>query len=185
MKTILCLLILFFNCALCAQNEKTIITEKSELKWTAKNSITGDYTGTLSFKSGSLIVKEMQVISANIQVDMLSLVAENKELQEHIRGEDFFDVKKYPSSSFRLTDAAKITNDSIQGTGILTIIDESTEIKCPVLIQSSERYLIVKGQLMIDRTKFGIYHNNSSFMQRMKEKAIVDEFEIEFSLYFE
>ena len=79
---------------------------------------------------------------------------------------------------------SSIENDSIKVSGEMTIIGETVELTWPVSIIQGEKGVLIKSKMKIDRTKFGIYHNNSSFMKRMKEKMVAEEFEIEFNIVF-
>lgn len=52
---------------------------------------------------------------------MESLDHENKDLKSHLRGKDFFEVKKHKEAKFVLSEPAVITNNKVVLTRNLTI----------------------------------------------------------------
>jgi len=185
MRTLYILLILVSYINLNGQEQKSIDLKKSTLKWTARSTVTGSYSGNLAFNSGSITIMDSQIIDAEVEVNMLSLTAENKDLEKHLKAEDFFNVEKYLTATFSLIDKALINNSAIDAKGKMTIIGQTQEIIVKLQVDRSEGLITIKGKVIIDRTKFGIYHNSPSFLTRLKEKAIADEFEIKLGLVFQ
>lgn len=187
MRTLSLLLLFNWSLALSSQtiNTKQILISESKLSWTAKSSITGSYSGTINYQSGTITVKENELVSAEVVVDMQSLLAENKELESHIRGEDFFDVEKHPTATFILDQVTKIEQNNTAIKGKMTIIGTTKEIESNTMITKDQDRLRVSGRIVIDRTAFGVYHNSPNFFTRLKEKSIADEFTIEVDLIFQ
>lgn len=186
MKNILVLfLIIIVNGSATAQQRQLDLT-KSSIKWTGKNAVTGQkLSGTLKFKSGNINLQDQSIISAELVVDMLSLTAENEELQGHLRAEDFFDVDQFKTATFKLLEQAQIKEGSFEMKGTMTILNKSNEVSAKLQYMALENASSIKGSMTIDRTIFGIYHNSESFFTRMKEKAISKDFEIELQLFFQ
>ena len=57
------------------------------------------------------------------------------------------------------------------------VIDHSNELKFDVSIVQNESGLIVKGTAKVDRTKFDIKYNSSSFFQDLGNYAIKNDLE--------
>lgn len=60
------------------------------------------FSGTISYEPG-----KPQTWSVEAKIDPASINTDNEKRDNHLRAEDFFDVKKYPEMSFKST---KVTN---------------------------------------------------------------------------
>lgn len=78
--------------------------------------------GRFNESSGKIILDTANSTgSIDISVNMASISTGLAELEEHLRGEDFFDVAKYPTMTFK-SDALKFAGDKLIGAdGILTL----------------------------------------------------------------
>jgi polyisoprenoid-binding protein YceI len=153
-------------------------SEKSKFSWTGYASV-GNYapTGTIQLSSGSLNFDGENIKKANFEFDMKTITHENKDLQNHLRNEDFFDVEKYPKASFILE---KIANN--QATGLLKIKDVRKRISFPITIKKSEKEIQIQANISVNRTDFGIKYNSTSFFSNLGDYAIKDNFEFRLDL---
>ena len=94
-------------------------TQKSSVTWTGKKAIGTTHTGNLQFKEGALDVTNNQLVSALFVVDMATLTDKDlakkpdmqKKLVGHLKSADFFNVEKFPTSTFKVTKAEKKSDD--------------------------------------------------------------------------
>jgi polyisoprenoid-binding protein YceI len=152
--------------------------EKSKFSWTGFASV-GNYapTGTIKLSSGSLNFDGLNTSKAVFELDMKTISHENKDLQNHLKNEDFFDVEKYPKATFILE---KITNN--QAVGLLKIKDIQKKITFPITIKKLEKELQIQAIISINRTDFGIKYNSTSFFSNLGDYAIKDNFEFGLNL---
>src|SRR5690606_25516132 len=105
--------------------------EKSKIEWVATEmGGTKRRTGIISFKNGLFLGKEGEIVGGNFTVDMETMDVTDvpthekvarKNLLDHLKGNDFFNVSHYPISTLELTKVQKTKNDSLKITGNLTI----------------------------------------------------------------
>lgn len=152
--------------------------EKSKFSWTGFASV-GNYapTGTIKLSSGSLNYDGLNTSKAVFELDMKTISHENKDLQNHLKNEDFFDVEKYPKATFILE---KITNN--QAVGLLKIKDIQKKITFPITIKKLEKEIQIQAIISINRTDFGIKYNSTSFFSNLGDYAIKDNFEFGLNL---
>jgi polyisoprenoid-binding protein YceI len=162
-----------------AQTVYKVNTNKTKLSWTGYASV-GNYapTGTLNVGVGNLILNGKNVQKAQIEFDMKTISHENKDLQNHLRNEDFFDVEKYPKAIFILQ---KVANNQV--IGLLKIKNIQQKISFPITMNMVDNEVNIKGSINIDRTAFGIKYNSTNFFQNLGDYAIKDNFRLEIDLW--
>ncbi len=179
MKKLILLLILapFF---VFAQSKKTaLIINKtiSTLVWTGYGEA-GSYslTGGLKLQSGVIECDGDNIIKAKCVFDMKTITHDNKELVQHLKNKDFFDVNQFPTVAFELIKIEKGI-----ATGFLTIKGIKKEITFPVSV-IIHKNITINGVVSVDRTAFNINYNSSSFFQNLGSYAIKNNFDIAFDL---
>src|SRR5690606_37996156 len=102
-------------------------------------------------------------------------------LDGHLKSDDFFGVAKFPTSTFKITSVSG-KDKSYKVTGDLTIkgITKSTSFALQIVDDQT-----ATAALKIDRTKFGIEYQSSSFIENLKDKAIYDEFDLNVTLKYQ
>ncbi|MEM9052432.1 MAG: YceI family protein [Bacteroidota bacterium] len=170
-----------------------INTEKSTIFWTGKK-VTGEHTGTLSIKSGTVEVVDGKPISASFDIDMNSIKVTdiedegtNQKLVGHLNSDDFFGVKSYPTGKFEATSFTEIkgasgreANYTIKGK--LTLKGKSQEIELSAFVAMKGSGLVSNGSAQFDRTKHDIRYGSGSFFDNLGDKAIYDDVELTFVL---
>jgi polyisoprenoid-binding protein YceI len=120
-----------------------------------------------------------EISEAQIVFDMKSLTVINlegklgKKFLGHLQSEDFFEVEKYPTATWKL--------DSTKGgvaQGTLTVKGKSHPIAIPFQ-KKGETYV---GKVTFDRTKYGIVYRSGNFFKDLGDKMIKDDVEIGFEL---
>ena len=140
------------------------VDEKSSVKFKIKNfgfnNVTGSFKGlqgTVQFDPENLAGSRMDVT-----VDAKSVNTGINLRDNHLRKEEYFDVKKYPVIRFV---SSKITPSSKAGTlfmfGKLTIKNVSQEISFPFTAVAREGGYLFTGEFKINRINFGIGESSS------------------------
>ncbi|MEZ6137136.1 MAG: YceI family protein [Pirellulaceae bacterium] len=95
--------------------------------------------------------------SLKIVIHADSLWSDADKLTEHLRNEDFFDVKQHPKITFEST---KIEHSKDDGKakifGKLKMLGKTEEVEIPVDFELTEENVKVTAKFKLDRTKWGM-----------------------------
>lgn len=158
-------------------------TKASKINWLAKK-VTGQHEGTINLASGSLVANGMKVTGGEFVIDMKSIVCTditdaeyNKKFIGHITTGDFFEVEKFPTSTFKITkvDAGNIT-------GNLTMKGITKLITFPAKVSMVGGKATATASIPVDRTDFGVKYNSKKFFDTIGDKAIDDVFNLNIAL---
>ncbi len=139
-------------------------TELSTVIWTGSK-VTGEHTGTVNIKEGSLIVEEGKVKGGNFVLDLTTINTTDLEgeykdkLDGHLKNEDFFNVAKYPDANFQIT---RIEEDATEAgkvkiSGNLTIKDITKNISFDAKVtEVTEASAKVEADFNIAREDWGV-----------------------------
>ena len=154
-------------------------TQKSTIKWTGYGELGGySLTGSINLKSATLVMENNKIKSGTISIDMKSLDHSDIHLKEHLKGEDFFEVSKYPKATFVILDSKNISNTELEVSGSLTI----KKVTKPIVFRMKREQNNLTGKITIDRTMFGVQYNSNSFFDNLGDQAIKNNFDLEFNL---
>lgn len=141
----------------------TVDATQSQVIWTGAK-VSGEHTGTVDVKEGSLIVQEGKIVSGNFVLDLntintTDLEGEYKDkLDEHLKNEDFFNVAQFPTASFQITnveDAAEAGKVKVSGN--LTIKDITKNISFDAtVVEITESSAKVEADFNIAREDWGV-----------------------------
>lgn len=185
LKTIAIALLLAVGTTAATAQTKTIDVKKSTIKWVGKK-VTGEHSGDINFKDGSLIYKGNKVTGGKFTVDMNSITTTDisgeyaKKLDGHLKSEDFFGTEKHPTATLAFKKLAD------KGKGVYTVTGDLTikGITHPVTFDLDVNGNTASAKVIIDRTKYGIKYNSKSFFDSIGDKAIYDDFELNVTLQF-
>ena len=176
----------------------TIGTSTSKIVWEGRKKLISNYVdrGTIKVKSGEVKVANGRLESANLVIDMNSIVVDTtskvdgdkSKLVSHLKSDDFFGVTTYPTATFTLRTATPSAQDinKYNLEGDLTIRDKTAMVIIPATLSTTNGQLLIKGETMIDRTKFDVKFGSTSFFKELADdKIIEDEFKLVFSLIAE
>lgn len=156
---------------------------KSSVKWLGKK-VTGQHSGSISVKEGSLEVANGKVTGGKVVIDMQSLVVEdvkdagmNGKLVGHLKSDDFFGVATYPSADLVIT---KVEGNTFSGN--LTIKGITNPTSFTAVASKDGKSTVYTGTITIDRSKYNVKYGSNSFFDNLGDKAIYDEFTLDFSL---
>ncbi len=165
-------------------------TSKSELKWNGKK-VTGEHYGTIGLKDGSFTIDGAKLTGGSFVADMNSIVVQdltdkeyNGKLTTHLKSDDFFSVEKHPMAKFVVTKAVPNAKGTVDVTGDLTIKGITKPVMFPVTVTPSKDGAMVKGTLVVDRSKYDMKFRSKSFFDTatLGDKMVYDDFTIEVDL---
>lgn len=116
-----------------------------------------EFSGEASFGQDG---KTLSAVTIEMQVD--SIYTFNGNLTQHLKSGDFFDAREYPTAKFESTKVEIGPDGKGTLTGKLSLMKGSEEVAIPVTMTNSDSGFTLKGEVSIDRTKFG--------MDKMTEK---------------
>jgi polyisoprenoid-binding protein YceI len=160
---------------------------QSQIRWLGKK-VTGSHHGTITLKSGRIVIERDALQGGQFEIDMTSIRDEdladadyNAKLVGHLKSDDFFGVEKFPVSTFRITSVkplrAKGATHEI--TGDLTIKGITHPVTFPATLRVQDGLAQARGKISVDRTKYGIRYGSGKFFENLGDKLINDTFEIE------
>ncbi|HNJ66879.1 MAG TPA: YceI family protein, partial [Turneriella sp.] len=143
--------------------EYQIDTAASKITWIGTK-VTGKHNGTINLKSGSVFVKEGNVVAGKFVADMASIDDKDlsgeyqAKLNKHLKSEDFFDVVKFPEGIFEISSVEKAAN-GVTIKGNLTLKGVTHGVTFDADIQSEKGVpKTAKANFNIDRKKWGIVY---------------------------
>ncbi|WP_167852119.1 YceI family protein [Hymenobacter elongatus] len=179
MKTLLLFLLAFTSLAFRpALVLYRVDTAASRLTWTGHAEVgTWAPSGTVQLRQGQLEYGANTVRNGRFELDMRTIAHANADLQNHLRNADFFDVARFPTAVFVLSD---VTDHVARGQ--LTVKGITRPLRFPVRVTRVGNRLRVQGTASVDRTQFGVQFNSSSFFQNLGDEAIGNTFELAFDI---
>jgi len=129
----------------------------SALRFTVKNfgfDVQGSFTGL----KGSINFDPQNLANAgfDVTIDAGTINTDNSTRDQHLKGEDYFDVKNYPVIRLLSGKVVAGKNGVYVLTGALTIKGKSKEISFPFTVNPSNDGLVFKGSFKINRKDFGV-----------------------------
>lgn len=171
----------------------TVNTTQSILTWEGKKT-GGGHTGNIQLKSGQLIMLDDKIISGNFKIDINSITCAdlqhaetNEKLITHLKSDDFFGVKQYPTAHFELLDISYGQSPAIPENmhtvkGSLTIKGITNNIEFPAMITFDADTMLAQGRIKIDRTQWEIRYGSGKFFDNLGDNIISDFFTLEFQI---
>ncbi len=160
------------------------------LKWTGYG-VGKSHAGDLQIKNGQIEMKGTELVGGMFVIDMATLkTPDSEKLQGHLQSPDFFDVAKFPESTFKITKAEAIKG-AAAGTpthkiwGDLTIKGKMNPIELMATVTEAGGKMTAVGTTEIkDRTKFDIVYNSAKFktVSALGDKLIQDNIKIELNV---
>ena len=124
--------------------------------------VTGSHDGGFKNVAGSINVQGGKITgSPEIKIGMKSIWADNERLTGHLKSADFFDVAKYPVSTFTVT-GIEGTGPTNNVTGNLDLHGVSKSISFPAAVQVADDALTVKAAFAINRRQWNINYSGKA-----------------------
>jgi len=151
--------------------------------------VTGEHTGTLTLKNGSLTLKGDEITAGELVADMNSLNSTditdkdyNAKYVSHMKSADFFHTEKFPESKLVIKSSKK-TDKGILVQGELTMLGVTKPVTFVVnQLNKTDSQVSGKSNLTLNRTDWGLKYGSSNFFKGLGDKAINDEFTLSVEL---
>ena len=166
-------------------SEKQVNVEKSKVTWKGYK-VTGSHEGTIAISSGVLKFNDDKLVGGEFSIDMTTLTNTDikgksaKNLEGHLKSDDFFGVEKYPTAQITFKNVKPSGKNSYTVMADLTIKEKTNPIVFEISIYGSK----ATASLKVDRTKYDVRYGSTSFFDNLKDKAIYDEFDLIVDLQF-
>lgn len=108
--------------------------------------------------------------------------ASNKKLIDHLKGDDFFGVAKFPKATFNILSVQKKTPDRYWVKGKLTINGITNAVEFPASIKRLGKKVTAVATITIDRTNYDIRFRSADFFKNLGDEAIDNNFELTLNL---
>ncbi|SHG58405.1 YceI-like domain-containing protein [Salegentibacter echinorum] len=165
--------------------EKQVKVKQSEITWQGEK-VTGFHEGTIALKDGFLIMEDGKLKGGEFVIDMTSITVtdlsgENKgKLEGHLKSDDFFGVKNYPTAKMVIKSASKKNGNTYGVVGDLTIKGKTNPVTFNMEVEENE----AEADIVIDRSKYDVRYGSGSFFDNLGDKTIYDNFELDVELKF-
>jgi rhodanese-related sulfurtransferase len=164
-----------------------INVEKSKIEWTGRN-LANAHSGTIRLSAGQIEILDGHPVRGEFKLAMDSIenldLGDSKMRQiliEHLKSEDFFAVRNFPTAEFRLSRinavaGARRGNPNWQVTGGLTIKSVTNDISFPMIVGLTPEGLIaVDAHFDIDRTRWNVLYGSGKFYEKLGKHLVHDE----------
>jgi polyisoprenoid-binding protein YceI len=160
----------------------SVDSSASKITYVGKK-VTGEHSGTLTLKSGSLTFKGDTISAGEFVADMNSLTSTditdkeyNAKYVSHMKSPDFFNTEKHPESKLVIKSSKK-TKNGLEVSGDLTMLGETKPVSFVVTdLKKTDAGVTGKSNLTLNRTQWGLKYGSTSFFKGLGDKAIHDEF---------
>lgn len=170
-----------------SQGQKYMIdTTESVLTWEGSMVFGFDeeHKGYVYISKGELLIEKDSLVGGIAEIDMSTIEYKDKESKntpvKHLKSPDYFDVEKFPISTFAITkvESVNVRSKTIKVTGNLTIKGITNPITIPAEIEVKDGIVKASGKVIIDRTQWGIRYRSGKFYDNLADNAVSDDIEI-------
>ena len=184
LKSIVIAIALTISTIATAQTKK-VYAAKSTIQWVGKK-LTGQHSGDIAVKEGSLTFKSKKLTAGKVIVDMskltvTDLTGKGKEsLEGHLKADDFFGTEKFPTATIVFKTITDKGNGVYAVTADLSIKSTTNPITFDLTVVNKT----AKTTLVVDRTKYDIKYGSGTFFSNLGDKTINDNFDLTVNLAF-
>jgi polyisoprenoid-binding protein YceI len=166
-----------------AQQKYNAVAEKSTLAWTGEK-VTGQHSGTIKLKSGSLTIKDNKIVGGEFDIDMTTIKDSegNERLEGHLKSGDFFDATNFPVSKLVINESTAFEKGTGVAKGTLTIKGVTNPVEIKATMQKKDDGVWFFTNIDIDRTKYNVKYGSGSFFDNLGDKTIYDDFRLKVNL---
>lgn len=157
--------------------------EASQIEWVGKK-VTGQHTGTIQIKSGSLDMTNGTISGGMFEIDMTSIEVTDLsgdmkgKLEGHLTSDDFFGVEKFPTATVKITKANKMEGNKYGIVADLTIKGITHPVNFTATVEGNE----AMADITVDRAKYDVRYGSGSFFDGLGDKMIYDNFDLSVKL---
>ena len=165
-----------------------INTEESRVQWIGSK-VTESHEGTVNILKGSLAVNHGKLAGGIVVIDMNSIICTDLEpdaggnkLVKHLKNEDFFNTKEFPTAEIKITRVEQGNEGAYKVLANLTIKGITRPVSFAANIKFDNLKFSAEANIKIDRTKWNVRYGSGTFFDNLGDRMIKDEIEFEVSL---
>ena len=148
----------------------TVNNDNSKVGFTIKN-IGLNVNGSFSGLKGTIIIdnSDFKLSEINVSVNSNSVNTDNSARDKHLRKEEYFDVEKFPTISFKsikIEKAARLNRYNVEGNLIIKGISKA--IKFELITLEKDNNLELKCNFEINRRTFKVGGNSLVLSDNVK-----------------
>ncbi len=164
----------------------TIDTKASTLKWTGYHLAKSyDHTGYVSLKSGTITTDGEKITGGEFVIDMKTITnsdetdkKRNAELVDHLKSDDFFNVKVYRTARLVIKGSEKTGENTFKTTADLTIRDVTKAIEFETKISKiTDTEIEATADFKVKRTDYKVMYG-----WKLENVILSDQFRMEVNL---
>jgi len=142
-----------------ATGTKYVFTPESTVGFVGSK-VTGSHNGGFKTFTGHFTVKDGKPVGNDhkVVIDMASTFSDAEKLTGHLKSPDFFDVEKYPQSTFDVTEIKAGDNGTYTVAGNFTLHGVTKNISFPATVTQGTDMVTIKAEFDIKRKDFGIVY---------------------------
>ncbi len=143
-------------------------------------------TGKISFKDGFLLIADKEIIGGRFTVDMETMEVTDiplheriarKNLIDHLKSDDFFNIALFPESVLVITNIEKSDNGNLRISGNLSIRDITKNIEFLAILGRES----ITTRFTFNRLDWGIEYEGSWAAKTLIDKDVELKVEIDLS----
>jgi len=138
-------------------------TVHSQIFFTASHMGFSNSTGAFKDFEGKFVFDENNFENSSVEVtiDTASIDMNDDTWNEHLSGEDWFNVAKYPTMTFKSTKVSKTGDNTMDITGNLTLLGETRPVTLKTVFNKAGEMMGkmkagFSAKAKLDRTAFGM-----------------------------
>ena len=142
-----------------AAGTKYVFTPDSTVGFVGSK-VTGSHNGGFKTFTGHFTVKDGKPVGNDhkVVIDMASTFSDAEKLTGHLKSGDFFDVEKFPQSTFDVTELKAGDNGNYTVAGNFTLHGVTKNITFPATVTQGTDTVTIKAEFDIKRKDFGIVY---------------------------
>ncbi len=179
----LALAFVLLSAVVTAQTKKVVTSDVNWWGYKVAKTEASSHYGDLKVKNGTVQLKNNQVAGGTFVLDMNSINATDltgeyqQKLNGHLKNGDFFEVDKYPTAVFKITNVKKSGNAAFPYavTGTLNAKGKSNAVTFPAKIGVKNGVVtFASDKFAIDRQKWDI-----AYQSAMKDVVVKDDIDLQ------
>ena len=169
-------------------------TQQSTVAWTGYYAFNfGEHTGSIRLTKGEIEMADSRITGGFFELDMNTIEdvdmrgeGSAKDLEDHLKSDDFFSVAQYPSARFTITKTKALQDGpnypNYEITGTLTLKGITNTLTFPATVVLKDGQLQATAKLKFDRTRWDVRYNSGKFFSSIGDGAISDAIGLEIHL---
>lgn len=166
-----CVVGLFASAACAAEARHRLTDANTKIEFTGTKP-GGKHDGGFKRVTGEVVLADGAAPQVDLEIDCASLYSDNFMLTWHLKGGDFFNVKKHPKARFTSTSIDR-TERGYKINGNLTFLGVTKPVSFPAVITAGDA-LRLNGAVAINRQDFGMTYGKGKIDDLVEVRFNVD-----------